>query len=161
MAAVTLQLKRRPRAGTVGINLAWITQVMQQSPEAAKEALWNEFRPFVDGVKPTTHDKEWLETIVNWVPEGTPLKFTEMAPWLKLAARVARLDDQKEGQFTLSTGQAELIFNRLKDDRFTLKAMTPAFAEFCLEFMAAYGRKPDVLSDDLMYDDGEGEGDAE
>lgn len=153
MTAVTLQLKRRPRAGTVGLNLGWLIDVMHRPPEQAKDLLYTELQPFANGTAPTVHDKEWLEMIVNWSPEGAALKFTEFAPWLKLASRVARLDETREGQFTLSATQAELIFNRLKDERFTLRAMTPAFAEFCLEFMTAYGKRLDAMSDESLFDE--------
>lgn len=156
MSAITLQLKRRPRTGTLGINIGWIMQVMQHPPEQAKEMLWNEFKPLSAGGS-TVHDKEWLEMIVNWVPENGQLKFTEMAPWLKLASRVAALDETREGQFTLSAAQADLIFNRLKDDRFTLRGMTTAFADFCLEFMEAYGRRVDTISEEMLFEEEEDE----
>lgn len=152
MSAITLQLKRRPRTGTIGINIGWIMQVMQQPPEQAKETLWNEFKP-LSATPPTVHDKEWLELLVNWSPENAQLKFTELAPWLKLASRVAHLDDKREGEFTLSAAQAELIFNRLKDDRFTLRGMTPAFADFCLEFMEAYGKRVDTISEEMLFEE--------
>jgi hypothetical protein len=151
MSATTLQLKRRPRTGTIGLNLGWLTQVMQQPPEVGKDLLWNELKP-LSAATPTVHDKEWLEIIVNWVPENGQLKFTEMAPWLKLASRVAALDDQREGPFTLSSGQADLIFNRLKDERFTLRSLPAALADFCLEFMTAYGKRIDAMSDDALFD---------
>jgi hypothetical protein len=153
MSAVVLQLKRRARTGNVGLSLSWLINVMHLPPEQAKEALYNEMRPFGDGATPTVHDKEWLETIVNWVPENGQMKFTEMAPWLKLASRVAHLDDSHEGPFTLSAAQAELIFNRLKDERFTLRSVPPAFADFVLEFMAAYGKRLDAISDEMMFEE--------
>lgn len=96
-------------------------------------------------------DVHHLQRIVNWVPQGG-LAFTEMAKWHKLAKRVADLDLKKEGPFTISSYELELIRSRLKDSRFTLMP-SPDIQPY-MEFMVELA---EVLGIDLGIDEGEAE----
>jgi hypothetical protein len=80
---------------------------------------------FSDGLAGTTkdilvHDKEHLLTIAVWQPEGG-LAAREDAKWLGLRTRIGALDDTIEGQFTINDAQANLLWERIKDDRFKPK----------------------------------------
>jgi hypothetical protein len=156
--SVVLKLKLRPLPGSMSVSVAFITGIMQQPRPVAEQQLYNKFQELLgNGAADRVHDKMWLETIVNWTPTDGQLSLTEAAPWFKLAARVARLDDQREGDFTLSSAQADLIFNRLKDERFQVRQLNAAFAQFCLDFMAAFGKRLDSISEDMLFDEGEDE----
>ncbi|RJO64992.1 MAG: hypothetical protein C4540_02550 [Candidatus Omnitrophota bacterium] len=90
-----------------------------------------------------------LQRIINWVPQGG-LAFTEMAKWHKLAKRAGDLDPEKEGAFTISSYELELLRGRLKDARFTLMP-SPDIQPY-LEFMVELA---EVLGIDLGIDEGE------
>ena len=99
------------------------------------------------------HDRAWLSMIVNWVPEkGLPL--TETAKWMKLAARVGELDDEREGTFALSDFQAKLVWERMNYAEFKIVRNNPALAGFVLDFLAVTGKSfggdvdTEVLEDD-------------
>jgi len=151
--STVLNLKLRsvsPQAMTLDMALVKVLRDLPADKvEQGKERLW---QVVVSSPADTSvHDKQWLEMICNWVPQGREtqqgreagaLPLTEMARWFELARRVNRLDDTKTGKFTLSTSQAELIFKRLCDPRFELTGISIAWAEFAFEFFTAYGAWP-------------------
>lgn len=131
---VVLNLKRRTNRNTLTVASAPVLQALKTGD---KEGLWTMFK----GINPDdggAHDKVWLAMICNWAPEGgLPLK--DMSKWMGLAARVDRLDDTREGTFTLNPFQDALIWGRLNDEKFKLNSLSPLFAEFLLEYMLASG----------------------
>ena len=104
------------------------------------------------------HDKAWMEMIVNWVPAGDGqtrgrLAMSVMARWLTLIRRVDKLDDEREGPFTLSKTQADLIFKRLCDPLFEMVGISPAYAGFASEFFEAYGEWPEGSKEEDRYEE--------
>jgi len=104
----------------------------------SKDELWDMFKNLVENDTKVS-DVEWLKLIVNHVPkDGLPL--TKMAKWLPLAERVNDLDENKEGTFTLSQFQSDLIWERLRSDKFILHKMPSAFVSFILDFKKVTGK---------------------
>ena len=149
--AVTLTLKRRPVKNTVLVPIDLLKSVLEGGD---REALWRFMNaPEVRDAEGYIHDSRWLSEIVNWVPEGKRASLTDVAPWLKLAQRVAQLADVDGKTFTLSVGQAKLIWDRLNLPDYKVQALPPLFVEFLMDFMQAAGTHFATLTDELMFDE--------
>ena len=144
----TLKIKRRVTNNLLQVDASVVRQIMQMSEGVAGRQLYKMF----GALEGSVHDKMWLILIVNWAPkEGIPM--TKMMPWLKLAERVNDLDASKECNFVLSDNQAKLIYERLTSEEFSVTGLNATLASFILDFFEAYGRRPEVLNDELMFDD--------
>lgn len=135
--ATTLNLRKRVTKGSIQVPFDLVKGIVDKED---KEALFDLVKGVAD-VEPTIHDIHWLETIVNWVPEGgAPVM--QMAKWFKLARRISNLDtDRDEGAFTLSMFETDLIWNRLGDEKFVVDRMPQQFIEFLVDFAEAAGRE--------------------
>ncbi len=143
---ITLQLKQRATKDVLHLEVSEVTKILKLSEATAGRQLIKMF----EGLQETIHDKNWLETIINWSPsQGLPM--TEMVPWLKLAERVNEIVNAQEGAFVLSEAQAELIYKRLSNPEFKINGLNPALAAFLLDFYTAVGKHPKSLTDDLMF----------
>lgn len=144
---ITLELSKRVTNDTIEVNVEMLSKILDMSETVAGRQLYKLFKT-LDNV---TYDKFWLSMIINWSPqEGLPL--TTMAPWLKLAERVAKLDANYEGPFVLSSGQADLIYKRLGDPEFKINGLNPALAAFILMFYDVIGKHPEEMTEDVMFD---------
>ena len=133
--AVEIYLKRRHAQNTITVSVEWLKEIFKL--EDAGDFLVAQLEGMMGSVY--VHDKSWLLQIINWTPDGGhPL--SEAAKWFKLAKRVADLDEEKEGKFTLSDYQVNLIWKRLIDPRYKITGLPPAFIEFVMEFQQASGR---------------------
>jgi len=133
--AIKIELKKRETQGSINISTPWLTEIL--SREDAGELLVEQLKAMIGEI--FIHDKAWLLQIINWAPQGGhPL--SESAKWFKLAKRVADLDEDKEGVFTLSDYQVNLIWTRLINPLYKVTGLPPAFVEFVLEFQQACGR---------------------
>lgn len=94
------------------------------------------------------HDKLHLELIVHWQPEGG-LAVKEDVKWLGLRKRVSGLDDTIEGEFTLNPGQADLIWKRLKDERFK-GGRGEQWSDFLLDYLTATRNTFEDVGADLL-----------
>ncbi len=132
-----ISIKNRENPGFVTIPTSVITNLLDDSePNERLHAFFSS----LESVPQTIHDKQHLLQIVNWQPEGG-LPLTEMTKWLKLAKRVDALDEEKDGPFTLSQYQADLIWNRLKEEQFIYRGLlTGPFISFVLDFQEVTGR---------------------
>ena len=148
--SVILNLKKREAYETLYVDAVMISKVLNQNEAIAGRQL---VRMFED-LKQEVHDKVWLTMIVNWSPEHG-ISMLEMVPWLKIAERVAAIDDKESTSFTLSKGQADLIYERLSNADFKLKGLNPALATFVLMFYEAIGKNPDTLNKETLFDDSE------
>lgn len=129
----TIKLKLRKVKNVLYIPVEQIQSVLDTKN---KDKLWETFEG-LSKLHPTIHDKEWLEMIINWMPEQGML-FTETARWLKLALLISNVDDSKEAEIELSQKHVNLIWDRLTSPEFKLRnQLSPAFAEFILEFQSA------------------------
>jgi len=143
--ATKLQLKNRKSEDTAILSVNQFRSMLSLSELEAKDQLYALFKNLLD-IDQYVHDKRWLEQIVNFIPvdeQGRPkrIPFTEQAKWLKLAGRVAELDSDIEGTFTLSDYQETIIWERLNSADFTIQGMPPAFVGFILDFLDATGRR--------------------
>ncbi len=147
-AVVRLFLKRRPIDDTIIVPRAMIAAALKD-PDAPA-ALHRMF-----GVLPVQdsaiHDKAHLESIVYWVPQGG-LSAREDAQWIGLRARIAHLDDAREGPFTLSLGQAKLIWDRLNNAEFKIQRPSEQWSAFLQDYLLASGRHFADVTDDLFDD---------
>lgn len=147
--SVILNLKNRPQTTSLQVPVQSIQEALAQGEAEGKNTLWNFFSE-LNKVELTVHDKNWLEMITNWIAideqgQPKPVSLTKQAKWFKLAERVSALDSDKEGKFTLSQFQADLIWNRLTDEEFTIVRMPIPFISFIMEFQEAIGKQfPDV-----------------
>ena len=147
--AVELYLKKRGQSDVVRVSLEFIRGIMNQGEEVGKGKLWELFEGLKD-TAPPIHDKNWLETLVNWMPstrDGRPMPvpLTETYKWFKLIQRIADLDDEREGKFTLSQMQADLLWQRLTSKEFEVTNLPIPFIEFLLDFQEAFGKQlPDI-----------------
>jgi hypothetical protein len=133
--ATTLKLKKRPISDFVNFPLKLLREVMMSGD---KDALWDLCSPVLSGDL-TVHDKRWLELLIDWAPEGgQPL--SRSAPWFKLAARVAEIDPEREGEFTLSQYQTELVWGRMTNPGFKVDSLPSAFIGFIVDFQEVTGR---------------------
>lgn len=136
--ATQLKLKIREipqRSGAVTIPLSLLGDIFDDK-ESGKDLLWAKMRPLAP--EPiTVHDKQHLLAIIDWTPEKG-IKYSERAKWHKLIERVNDLDEEKEGNFTISDFQKDLIWNRLRRDDFVVRP-NPAFDAFVMDFQAATG----------------------
>lgn len=145
---ITLDLQGRETDGTVEVNMEVVRRILDMPDVVAGRQFVKMFK----ALEATVHDSFWLSTIINWSPqEGLPL--TTIAPWLKLAERVAKLDINYEGPFVLSSGQADLIYNRLEDPNFKLNGLSPALAAFLLMFFKAIDKHPKEMTKEVMFED--------
>lgn len=145
---VVLQLRQRELHDTVSVPAKTIAGILA---EGTKDQLWAFFAE-VAKRKGTVHDKQWLQMIVNWTPEGG-LALAELSKWLKLVQRVDRLDDTKEGPFTLSLAQADLIWRRLTSADYKVRGLDPNFAAFVSEYLRASGHHFVDVTDEMDYDE--------
>jgi hypothetical protein len=144
---IVLQLKQRKVNGMVNVPLAALKAIMATK---SKDRLWEMFEN-IDAMNQTVHDKAWLEQIGNWAPEGgIPLK--DLGPWIGLRTRIDRLDDQREGPFTLSAKQDEILWKRLTDPAFKLTNLNPQMAEFLMEYVRVSGHSFESVTGG-MWDD--------
>ena len=138
--AVKIELKKRVSQGNLNIPATLLTEILSQenAVEQLKGMIGNNH----------VHDKNWLLQIINWTPQGGhPL--SEAAKWFKLAKRIADLDEEKEGTFTLSDYQANLIWARLSNPQYKITGLPTAFVDFVMEFQQASGRHfPEEEPDD-------------
>jgi hypothetical protein len=143
--ATNLNLKKRPTRDTLALPFMLIKGYVDRED---RDGLWKFFEGLSDDDETMVHDKHWLELIVNWMPEGgAPL--AESAKWFKLAGRVAALDPDREGNFTLSDFQAELIWKRLISPNFKMDRLPAPFVAFVQDFQKASGRHfPEEEPDD-------------
>ena len=144
--ATKLKLKKRRSENMAVLSLDQFRSIFKLPELEAKDRLYNLFKNLLDEDNPSVHDKHWLEQIVNFVPldnQNKPkrIPFTEQAKWLKLAARVAELEIDKEGDFTLSDYQETIIWERLNSAEFAIQGMPLAFVSFILDFLDATGRR--------------------
>jgi hypothetical protein len=140
-----LKLKKRPTRETLNLPLFVIKGFVDRED---KDGLWNFFQSLANDDEVYVHDKHWLETLINWMPEGG-VALTESAKWFKLADRVTDLDIEKEGTFNLSPYQTDLIWQRLIDPKFKMDRLPMPFVRFVQDFQQATGRhfpeeEPDV-----------------
>jgi hypothetical protein len=143
--ATKLYLKRRPTRDTIAVPLVLIKGIVDRED---KDGLWKLFEGLGNDEESTVHDKHWLELIINWAPQGG-VSLTESAKWFKLAGRVADLDMSREGEFTLSDYQTDLIWRRLVNPQFKMDRLPSPFVKFVMEFQEAAGKHfPDEEPDD-------------
>jgi hypothetical protein len=147
--SVVLELKKRTQTTSLQVPVQPIQDALAQGEVEGKNTLWNFFKE-LGTVEPTVHDKNWLEMITNWIAtdeqgQPKPVSLTKQAKWFKLAERISALDPEKEGKFTLSQFQADLIWSRLTNEEFTIIRMPVPFISFIMEFQEAIGKQfPDV-----------------
>lgn len=134
--AIKLSLKKRETDGTLHIPHRMLVPILNDE-ESGKDRLWEFMAPLKE-VPLTVHDKEHLLTIINWVPEGG-ITLSEHAKWFKLVERVNELDEDREGNFTLSEFQRDLLWHRMTNDKFKMRAMSPTFVGFVMDFQKATG----------------------
>jgi len=148
--AVKLQLKLREVRESlildvsVARRLAILVQAKDASGLLAFVGALGEKKQFI-------HDRHWLLELCSWAGrEGKSAK--DLARWAMLIQRVDSLDDTREGVFTLSDSQADMLWKRLNDKDFVLGKLTPQFAGFMLDFGKAHGNRrfEDVGDDDLF-----------
>lgn len=151
--AVELYLKKRGQSDGVRVSLALIKETLNMDEIEGKNKLWEVFGRLKDSAKPIS-DKVWLESIVTWIPTTTdalgrtlnkPTPLLGRYKWLKLIQRVAELDDDYEGIFTLSQVQADLFWKRLTTNEFEIVDTPLPFIEFLLMIQEAFGKQlPDI-----------------
>jgi hypothetical protein len=134
--AAKLNLKARPTRDTLTLPYLLIKGVVDRQD---KEGLWKLFSSLADEDGTTVHDKHWLELIINWMPEGG-LPLSESAKWFKLAERVGMLDRERDGVFTLSDYQVDLIWKRLTDPKFKMDRLPTPFVMFVRDLQKATGK---------------------
>lgn len=134
--STTMKLKKRLTRETLTLPINVLKGFVDRDD---KEGLFNFFGSLANEDEIYVHDKHWLELLVNWMPEGG-VALTESAKWFKLASRVADLDVEKEGNFTLSAYQADLVWQRLVNPQFKLDRLPQPFIGFVQDFQEASGR---------------------
>jgi len=150
--AVELYLKKRGQSDTARVSLKMIQEILDQDEAVGKDRLWELFEN-LNGAAPPIHDKTWLETLVNWMPmtrDGRPIPvpLTDKYKWIKLIQRVAELDEEREGKFTLSQLQADLLWQRLTSKEFEIMNLPIPFIEFLLDLQEAFGKQlPEIEID--------------
>jgi len=145
--ATILKLKIRDRADSVRVPTQLIIEWMKLSEEDAKDRLFAFFSPLEDG-DATIHDKAFLETTINWTPtvdtergpvaKGLPL--TEQVRWIKLAQKVNDIDEEKEGEISLSNKDINLIWDRWNDKAFKMNSLQPRVIDLLMEFQETTNR---------------------
>jgi len=148
--ATTIKLKLRDGSDNLSIPVQFVLEWMALEKEQAKERLYAFFEP-LDENSLKGHDKTFLEMTINWVPintqtgraEGLPL--TEQVRWIKLAQKLAEVDETKDGEITLSNKDIELIWERWNNPAFKINAIPQNIAEFLMEFQEATNRWFDDL----------------
>lgn len=144
MPTVRLLLKQREDDTSATFRIALMREVVKRREEEAKDALYAMFKPYANGMGEGVHDTHWLKIIINWAGEkGLPL--TEMAKWFGIAKKVNRLKGQGDEELLLSEREVDLLFARMKDDKFTITGLQPSFVEFMLDFCDATGRQFDTM----------------
>lgn len=136
--AFTLKLKKRQNSGLLYLEHKTVKAMVERGEEQAKKELWDAFKNLAND-DTVVHDKVWLENLANWMPEGG-LKLTEVAKWMKLIKRINSLDDTREGDFTLSDFQADLLWGRMTDEKYKLAILQSSFIEFISDFQEATGK---------------------
>jgi len=143
--ATILKLKKRVTRDTLNLPLFLVKGFVDKED---KDGLWNFFASLAKEDEVFVHDKHWLELIINWMPEGGH-SLTESAKWFKLADRVSALDTDREGDFTITAYQTDIIWQRLIDPKFKLERLPVPFVKFVTDFQGITGRhfpeeEPDV-----------------
>ncbi len=131
-----LNLKKRVTRDSLNLPLFIVKGFIDKED---KDGLWNFFASLANEDEVYVHDKHWLELIINWVPEGGT-SLTESAKWFKLADRVTSLDTGKEGNFTLTAYQSDIIWQRLINPNFKMERLPAPFVKFVMDFQGATGR---------------------
>lgn len=134
--ATVLKLKKRPTRETLSLPLFVIKGFVDKED---KDGLWNFFQSLANEDEVFVHDRHWLELLINWMPEGG-LALTESAKWFKLAKRVNDLDTEKEGNFTISPYQSDLIWQRLINPQFKMDRLPMPFVQFVQDFQEVTGK---------------------
>ena len=134
--AIELVLKKRDTKGSIQVPFDLLKGIIDKGDKDELMSIMGD----IAKTEPYVHDVHWLETIINWVPQGG-LPIMQMSMWFKLAQRVSELDPTREGPFTLSEFQGELIWNRLNDERFVVQAMPQQFIDFIMGFAEAAGKE--------------------
>lgn len=142
---IQLKLKKRLTRETLNLPLFVIKGFVDKED---KDGLFTFFASLANEDEIYVHDQHWLELLINWVPEGG-VALTESAKWFKLASRVSDLDIEKEGNFTVSQYQIDLIWQRLINPQFKMDRLPAPFVSFVLDFQSATGKhfpeeEPDV-----------------
>lgn len=155
--AVELKLKKRGQSDVVRVSLAMIKEILNMDEVAGKNRLWEVFENQKDAAKPIS-DKVWLGAIVTWIPTTTdalgrtvnkPTPLLGEYKWFKLRQRVAELDDDYEGIFTLSPASADLLWKRLTTKQFEIVDTPLPFIEFLFMIQEAFGKQlPEVEIDE-------------
>jgi hypothetical protein len=134
--ATEIYLKNRETKGSIQVPFDLVKGIIDRED---KDSLFDLLKNIAD-IEPTINDIHWLETIINWVPkEGAPVM--QMAKWFALAKRVSKLEPDREGAFTLSMFETDLVWNRLSDEKFVVERMPQQFIEFLVDFAEAAGRQ--------------------
>lgn len=131
-----LNLKKRVTRETLSLPLFILKGFVDKDD---KDGLWSFFQSLANDNEVYVHDKHWLELIVNWMPEGG-MALTESAKWFKLADRVSTLDIDKEGDFTLTAYQSDIIWQRLINPKFKMDRLPAPFVKFVMDFQEVTGR---------------------
>jgi hypothetical protein len=154
--AVKLFLKKRSVDDQISIPGALIRQALAQ-PDPGQVLL--QMLSQVPKNQGFIHDKRQLENIVYWVapskdPNAPPsgVSVREDAKWFGLRIRVERLDDTKQGWFTLNRHQYDQILDRLNDPEFQVVRPNIHWTGFVDDFMAADGQHFEGVSEALSED---------
>ena len=139
----TLFLKKRPIRDEISMSSAVLEEILRKPDKEVVET----FRKALAARDWTVHDKRWLELIANHVQDGGNSAF-DLAPWIGLRTRIANLDENREGTFTLSDAQVKMIQRRLKDKDFKINALSAQFDAFLYDF---------CLATEWHYDENESE----
>lgn len=151
MAAVLYLRKRKSDKGTVTLPIQLVRNLLAEKQDP-KGKLWDFFQS-VREIPPEIHDREWLELLAGFVPEGgVPVK--EQAAWAKLALRIDRLDPEREGNFTLKTAEVDLVKKRLESENFKHPRQTNiCWLGFYVDLCRALKYRP--VTDEELWDDDE------
>ena len=161
MTVYKVVLKFREQNDLVSIQVARLKEILDGGD---KQRLWDEFARF-KGSKSQTHDKFWLEMILDWVPgsknqmgqfvpDGLPL--TEQAKWIDIARRIRRVKEEDGTSLRLYGWEAEMVWKRVTDPRFLVQRFSLPLLEFLMEFGRETGNAfPDMKADPPLLNEEE------
>lgn len=120
--------------------------VAQNNPQAAYQWLsdmLNQMMMFPEKV----HDVEHLTWLVNWGIQ-TQKPYVEQQKYDRIAARIGAVDETRgDCEFTFTDYQAQLIYDRLKDESFT--APNRLFYEWARDFRDALREQKGTMFETL------------
>jgi len=149
--AITLYLRKRENHDqlTIGRQLLQ-SQIQQDKQKPGSMADFFGQAMASANLPDYVHDKVHLEAIAYWQPDGgLPVK--EDVKWLGLRKRISGLNDMVEGDFTLNPAQADLIWKRLKDERFK-GSRGEQWSEFLLDYLTVTKNVFEDVGADLLDD---------